>query len=354
MKTLRVELAERSYPVCIGRGVLFEAGELISSVTDAVRLAVVTDENVEKQYGELLTRTLSDAGYETTLVTLSAGEGSKTFASLQQILEHFAAAGLTRADAVLAFGGGVVGDLAGFAAAVYCRGVDLIEIPTTLLAQVDSAIGGKTAVNLRQGKNLAGVFHQPRLVLIDTNLTDTLPEREKSAGMAEVIKYAMIGDAEMFRLLENCGAYRFPMESVIYRCCAMKAAFVAADERDTGARRALNFGHTFGHAYERAYGYEAYSHGEAVAAGMMKMLELCGVEGPRRRLSALLEKYNLPTEIPCLIESMEQALRADKKHVGTKLTVVEVPEIGTFSLRETTVEDLLQRLAEAEETPWTF
>lgn len=341
MKTLRVELRERSYPVYIGRGAVFETAALLRAVSAAKRLAFITDERIGSEYAPALLHLLREAGFEPYLLTVSAGEEAKTMPQYAALMEKLTALGLQRSDAILALGGGTVGDLAGFAAATLCRGVDYIVLPTTLLSQTDSAIGGKNALNTAAGKNLVGTFYQPKLVLIDPNFLDTLPLREKNSGMAEVIKYALIGDAEMFALLESCDAYRFPLESVIYRCCAMKAAFVAADELDHGARRALNFGHTFGHAYERAYHYGAYTHGEAVAAGMVRMLRVQGADALAERLTALLGKYDLPAEIDCLPETLAAGIRADKKNVGDMLTVVEVPEAGTFSLRETTVEQLV-------------
>ena len=342
MKTLRVELKERSYPVYIGRGAVFETAALLRAVSKAKRLVLITDEHIASEHGLTLLHLLREGDYEAYMFTVSAGEEAKTLTQYAALMEKLTALRLQRSDAILALGGGAVGDLAGFAAASLNRGVDLIVLPTTLLSQVDSAIGGKNGLNTAAGKNLVGTFYQPKLVLIDPNYLDSLPLREKNSGMAEVIKCALIGDAEMFTLLEGCEAYRFPMESVIYRCCAMKAAFVAADELDKGARRALNFGHTFGHAYERAYGYSAYTHGEAVAAGMVQMLRMQGANELAERLEALLERYDLPTRIDCLPETLADGICSDKKNTGDTITVVEVPQLGSFALRETTVEALLE------------
>ena len=340
MKRLTVELPERSYEILIGSGLLSGCGEEIRAVTKATRLAVVTDSNVAPLYLQTVLDRLETAGFEAFSVTFPAGEASKNIHTLELLYERFAEEGLTRGDGVVALGGGVTGDLAGFAAATMFRGVDLIQIPTTLLAQVDSSVGGKTAIDLPQGKNLVGAFYQPKLVLADTDCLQTLPHRVLCDGMAEVIKYGMIADAALLSRLESAGGIdglAGQWEDIIACCCDIKRAVVAEDERDTGCRAVLNFGHTLGHAYELAYHYETYTHGEGVAAGMVKMLELEEKQGRAvtllcRRLVKLLLAYELPTEIECSAEAYHSAVGLDKKAKGTQIEVIQVVTPGAAEI----------------------
>ena len=273
MKTLTVALPGREYDIMIEKGLLDRAGEHCRTVLPrANRLAVVTDSNVATLYLERVRRSLERAGFAVTDIVVPAGESSKSLEQLARLYDGMLSFGLSRTDAVVALGGGVVGDLAGFAAATLLRGVDFVQIPTTVLAQVDSSVGGKVAIDLPAGKNLAGAFWQPRLVLMDPDCLNTLSDRIFSDGMAEVIKYGCILDGELFRLLEenpSRTAVMEQIEQVLFTCCDLKRRVVEADERDTGERMLLNFGHTLGHAYELAYHYETYTHGEGVAAGMM-------------------------------------------------------------------------------------
>ena len=336
MKQLTVELPGREYDILIGTGLLEQCGARIRAVTRAERLAVVTDSNVGPLYLKMVMERLLRAGFTAFSVTFPAGEASKNIRTLNNLYEGFADGGLTRGDGVVALGGGVTGDMAGFAAATMFRGVDFIQIPTTLLAQVDSSVGGKTAIDLPQGKNLVGAFYQPKLVLADTGCFATLPNRVLCDGMAEVIKYGMIVDAPFFDFLERLDGIQAAAahwEEIVYTCCDIKRAVVAEDERDTGRRGILNFGHTLGHAYEKAYHYETYTHGEAVAAGMVKMLELERRKGRpvaalQARLERVLKAFQLPIEIPCTMEDYRAAVGLDKKAQGRCIGVIEVVQPG--------------------------
>ena len=336
MKQLTVELPGREYDILIGTGLLEQCGARIRAVTRAERLAVVTDSNVGPLYLKMVMESLLRAGFTAFSVTFPAGEASKNIRTLNNLYEGFADGGLTRGDGVVALGGGVTGDMAGFAAATMFRGVDFIQIPTTLLAQVDSSVGGKTAIDLPQGKNLVGAFYQPKLVLADTGCFATLPDRVLCDGMAEVIKYGMIVDAPFFDFLERLDGIQAAAahwEEIVYTCCDIKRAVVAEDERDTGRRGILNFGHTLGHAYEKAYHYETYTHGEAVAAGMVKMLELERRKGRpvaalQARLERVLKAFQLPIEIPCTMEDYRAAVGLDKKAQGRCIGVIEVVQPG--------------------------
>ena len=337
MKTLTVTLPGRSYDILIGSGLLHQAGgHLRHALPRAKKLFVVTDSNVAPIYLSALTAGLEGSGFETACRVVPAGEGSKSAAVLSALWEDMMDFGLTRTDAVAALGGGMVGDLAGFAAATVLRGVDFIQIPTTLLAQVDSSVGGKVAIDLKAGKNLAGAFWQPKRVLMDPDVLDSLSDEAFADGMAEVIKYGCIADRAFFHLLYHChdrAAVMARIEEVLHTCCAIKAAIVAKDERDTGLRMLLNFGHTLGHAYEKAGNYETCTHGQAVAAGMCRAAEL-GVrlgmtpgELPLL-LKTVVRNFGLPDHIPCTMEDYQSAIGLDKKGSGSKISVILLTELG--------------------------
>ena len=337
MKTLTVALPGRSYDILIERGLLAQAGaHCRKALPRAERLFVVTDSNVGPLYLERVRAGLEEAGFRVTAHTVPAGEGAKCAGRLSELWEAMMAAGLTRTDAVVALGGGVVGDLAGFAAASILRGVDFIQIPTTLLAQVDSSVGGKVAIDLRAGKNLAGAFWQPRGVLMDPDCLDTLPDRTFSDGMAEVIKYGCIRDDDFFWMLDRCGSRAGVMEhieQVIYTCCDLKRQVVLQDERDTGLRMTLNFGHTIGHAFELAGHYETWTHGQGVAAGMSWAARLgvaLGVTPPEvvEQIQTTVEKFGLPIDIPCPWETMVEAVGLDKKRSGDSITLILLARLG--------------------------
>lgn len=352
MSILTVSLAERSYQIVNRRNALDGVGGLAVKVLRGRKTVVVTDTTVGPLYADAVLASLQKAGLEPFLITVPAGERSKSPEMLARLWEQMAACGITREDCVAALGGGVVGDLAGFAAATILRGVDLIQIPTTLLAQVDSSVGGKVAVDLQAGKNLAGCFYQPRLVVMDPNVLETLPDRVFQDGMAEVIKYGCIWDAALFERLETMGsrsAVMAEIESVTTACCDIKRQVVEQDELDLGLRMLLNFGHTFGHVYEKAYHYETYTHGEAVAAGMVaaaKLGEAMGYTelGTAKRIAALLEKFGLPTAIEASPETYQAAMRLDKKSLGDTLRFVFLDRIGGARTIPLSKETLFQHL----------
>ena len=337
MKTLTVALPGREYDILIEHGLLAQAGERIRAVLPrASKLAVVTDTNVGPLYYNRVKASLESAGFETALFSIPAGEESKNASRLARLWEGFMEFGLTRTDGVIALGGGVVGDLAGFAAATVLRGVAFVQIPTTLLAQVDSSVGGKVAVDLKAGKNLAGAFYQPRLVLMDPTVLDTLPLPVFMAGMAEVVKYGCIWDADFFDFLAahpSRTELMADIEHILYICCDIKRQVVMDDELDTGLRMILNFGHTLGHAYELAGHYTEWSHGEAVAAGMCAAARLgvaLGVTPAElpARLENVLAGLGLPASISCAMDDYTAAIGLDKKGAGADITLILLDKIG--------------------------
>jgi len=282
--TVRVALDARSYDVVIGRGLIASLGARLAALRPGAKAAIVTDENVARLHLEAVEAALAGSAIAAGRVIVSPGEGAKSFPVFERVCEQVIAARIERGDLVIALGGGVIGDLAGFVAAVVRRGLDYVQVPTTLLAQVDSSVGGKTAINSAHGKNLIGAFHQPGLVVADTAALDTLPAREFRAGYAEVVKYGLLGDAAFFSWLEANWREIFKggpaREHAIAVCCRAKAAIVARDERENGDRQLLNLGHTFGHALEAATGFsERLLHGEAVAAGMALAFEFSARRG---------------------------------------------------------------------------
>ncbi|NLW79984.1 MAG: 3-dehydroquinate synthase [Ruminococcaceae bacterium] len=323
-------------------------GARLRAATHAQTLVIISDETVDALYGDNTAALLARAGYRVLRFSFPAGEHTKTMETVTAILEFLAENAVTRSDALVALGGGIAGDVAGFCAATYQRGMDFVQVPTTLLAAVDSSVGGKTGVNLPAGKNLAGAFWQPRLVLCDTALLDTLPATLYADGMAEVIKYAVLQDADMFRLL---GEGTLGQEAMIARCVAIKAAYVRADERDRGERRKLNLGHTFGHAIERASGY-SLSHGRAVAIGMVMAARAAQYLGIARRpctnaIAAALAANGLPVQTNLAAPQLLSAMGRDKKRAHNRITLVLPVEIGACTLLEAGMEQLPDILAAA-------
>lgn len=342
--TLTVSLSENSYPVHIRRGLLSHAGESLASL-GIRRWAVVSEETVAPLYGGAVVESLKKAGLSGELVTFSAGESCKTPETWLHLCRQLARRGFSRADGIAALGGGVTGDLAGFVAACYQRGLPLAQLPTTLLAQVDSAVGGKTAVDLPEGKNLLGAFYQPRMVLVDPDCLATLPERELRCGVAEVIKYGFLGDAALLDMLE---ADTPDWATIIQRCLCLKAALVAADERDTGSRRLLNFGHTIGHACETAMGY-TLTHGEAVAIGMAATLRWQlhrgdDVRPAYDRLLSLLRRWRLPEELPGKPTMLAEYMSKDKKREGEILHMALLRDLGDACVEDVPLKALLEDL----------
>ncbi len=344
-RTLPVGLGARAYDVVVGPGLIDRAGERIAPLLKSRRTAVVTDSNVGEHHGERLAVSLEKAGVSVDVITVPAGEESKSFEGLASLSDQLLDLELDRGDLIVAFGGGVVGDLAGFAAAIYKRGIDFVQVPTSLLAQVDSSVGGKTAIDTPRGKNLIGAFHQPRLVLADLDVLATLPAREMACGYAEVIKYGMLGDAAFFAWLEQHGPAVLEREvdaltHAVSRSVEMKAEIVAEDEKEQGRRALLNLGHTFGHALEAETGFgDALKHGEAVAAGcamafrFSAALGLCPVEDADR-VERALRAVHLPTRIADLpvrdmsVERLIAHMGQDKKAEGGRLTFILARAVG--------------------------
>lgn len=336
MRILRAEVPGHEYDIHIGKGLLDKASEIIGELFSGKRIAVVTDSNVGPLYAKRLTSALG--AYETRVITVEAGEHSKSGEVLFSLYDKLLDFGVTRTDMIIALGGGVVGDLTGFAAATLLRGIPYVQIPTTLLAQVDSSVGGKTAVNLERGKNLVGAFYQPKAVIIDTECQKTLPRNVLADGMAEVIKYGAISDSNFFEKLETLelNSVAEHMEDIIYTCCAIKGRIVEEDEHDTGLRMILNFGHTFGHGVERYYHYDLYTHGMGVAVGMVMACrwgENRGITpiGTADRMKKMLERYELPTETELPAEELMKAVSVDKKGDGDYINVIALNKIGEAS-----------------------
>ncbi len=343
MQTLRVNIPNREYDIKIEKGLIDHCGREIANLFKPCRIAVVTDSNVAPLYSERLIKSLTDCGFNPFLVTVPAGESSKSIEMLQFLYGELLQNGITRSDLIAALGGGVVGDLTGFCAATLLRGIPFVQIPTTLLAQVDSSVGGKVAVNLPFGKNLVGNFYQPRLVLIDPECLSTLTDRVFSDGMAEVIKYGVILDEKLFESLENAPSRSKIMEiaeHIIYRCCELKKLVVEADELDLGGRMILNFGHTFGHAIEKKYNFKDYTHGEAVAAGMVmaaKYGEREGITelGTANRITRLISAFNLPQWVEIDEQSLKNAISVDKKGKGNIVSLIIPEKIGRVIIKDT-------------------
>ncbi len=317
-----------TYPVFFADAVLSQIAPLISALGDYDRIFLVTDSHVGALYADTVTQALRLPAQ--AVYTFPAGETSKTFATVTEMLFAFQKASLTRHSLVLALGGGVCGDLCGFATAIYLRGIDYVQIPTSLLAMVDAAIGGKTGADLPFGKNLIGAFHQPRAVIADPAVLATLPEREFRSGMAEVIKTACIADESFFADICN---HSLPPADLILRCMQIKARFVEEDPKEHGKRILLNFGHTFGHALESAQAYCGYTHGEAVGVGMLLAAETgiaCGVTPPAvsQSIRQALVSYGLPVAIPLSADALLSYIGADKKREGSLIRLVFLTRIG--------------------------
>lgn len=344
-RAVSVGLGDRAYEVIVGSGLVDGAGKRIAPLLKRARTAIVTDQNVADHHGERLAVSLEKAGIATDVIALPPGEETKSWEGLSELSDRLLALELDRGDIIVAFGGGVVGDLAGFAAAIYKRGIDFIQIPTTLLAQVDSSVGGKTAIDTARGKNLIGAFHQPKLVLADLDVLATLPEREMRCGYAEVIKYGMLGDEGFFAWLEANGcdvlhAKNAALAHAVVRSVEMKAEIVAEDEREAGRRALLNLGHTFAHALEAENGYgEALKHGEAVGAGCALAFRFSAALGhcpaaDAERVEAALKAAGLPTRLaavpghPFSAERLITHMGQDKKAEDGALTFVLARRIG--------------------------
>ncbi len=341
MRTLNVVLDERSYPIVIGPRLLEQVGRHCAKMQLAQRCAILSDSNVAPLYAKSVRAALQASGFAPELITVRAGESAKSLKVLQSCYDQLAKHRLERKSFIVALGGGVVGDLAGFLAATYMRGIGFVQVPTTLLSQVDSSVGGKVGINLKAGKNLVGSFYQPRFVLCDLDALKSLPEREFRSGLGEVIKYGIIYDAPFFRQLERDMPKILKRDAkvlagVVARCCEIKAEVVRQDETENGLRAILNFGHTVGHAIEAVAGYGKFWHGEAVSLGTVAAAwlsaEVLGLaENEVRRIIALLEQAGLPTRIPlskAQRRRMLAAMRLDKKVSGGEVKFVLARKIG--------------------------
>jgi 3-dehydroquinate synthase len=348
-----VELGERTYPVVIGPGVLAQIGQRVAAMAVGPRCALLTSERVGALYRDAVVHSLRAAGLDPVVIEIPDGEEHKSLAWLALVYDRLLEAGIERGTPLVALGGGVIGDLGGFAAATLLRGLPVVQVPTTLLAQVDAAIGGKTAVNHVQGKNLIGTFHQPRVVLADIDVLATLPQRELLAGLAEVIKYGVIGDAGLFEAIERrldavLALDRKLLTWIVATAARQKAEVVSRDERElTGLRATLNYGHTVGHAVEMLTDYRRFLHGEAVAIGMVAAARVSHALGTCdaavvTRIRDLLARAGLPTALPDDLDdaALALAMRGDKKSHGGKIRFVAVRRIGQVELTDLTAEEI--------------
>lgn len=354
MSAISVHLGERTYSIEIGADSLGDLGPRMRGLALGRRAAVVTNPVVARHYRDPVVRSLEEAQFEPSVIEIPEGEEHKNLASLSFLYDRFLDARMERDSPVVALGGGVVGDLAGFAAATFLRGVPLVQVPTTLLAQVDSSVGGKTGVNHAAGKNLIGAFYQPHLVWIDVRTLQTLPERELKAGLAEVIKYGIISSPQLFELLENeiegvLARHDDLLVRVVEMCCSIKAEVVAADEREAGLRSILNFGHTLGHAIESVTEYRRFLHGEAVAIGMVFAARLSAARGLCEsaladRIVRLIERAGLPVSLSrdLVGQPLVAAVEMDKKVAGGKVKFVCVERLGQTRFELLTSEEILR------------
>ncbi len=348
---LNIETKLSEYDIVIEKNILSFVGDYISKLLkeksmSVKKIFIVTDERVDSIYGLRLEESLIKNDFEIKKYVIKEGEASKNILALTEIYSEMADFSMTRTDMIIAFGGGVVGDLAGFAASSYLRGIKYIQLPTTLLAQVDSSIGGKTAIDISQGKNLVGSFYNPYLVVIDPTLLETLDIRQLRNGMAEVIKYALIKDRNMYDMLmkiENKRHLFEKLDEIIYRSCSIKKEIVENDQFDRGERMILNFGHTIGHAIESHYKFKKYLHGEAVAIGMLRISELAFKKGlleekTVKDVKNILNKFSLPSQDDISNKELIKYIKNDKKNFGNKIKVVILKEVGRVELLDRDIE----------------
>jgi 3-dehydroquinate synthase len=355
MKSLTVGLEERSYPIIIQQGVLDKIGDALHKNPFAKRYAIVADDHVATLFGERLLASLHNSGIQAEIITFAQGESSKNLGTIAELSSTLARRGFDRKDGLLALGGGVTGDITGFLAACYMRSIPFAQVPTTLLAQVDSSVGGKTGVDIPEGKNLVGAFYQPQAVFIDSQVLRQLPKAEFLNGLAEVIKYGVIYERDFFKFLEMSrkdilSLDLHVLEDVIARCCKIKAAVVEADEKESDFRRILNFGHTIGHAVEAVSGYKL-AHGLAVAMGMVAAAELAVLKGimerqEKERLAQLIHEFGLPLAIPQEYDRarIQEHFLADKKTIDGKVFFVLPTSIGKVIITDDIEEGMLAKV----------
>ena len=353
MKNIDIKLKGGSYNIIIDHGLIKEIGSAISKIYNGDKIAIITDENVNKYYGDIVEKSLKSKGYNTLKIVIPPGERSKSVESLLKLYSDLLEFKINRGNLIVALGGGVVGDLTGFCASTLLRGIPFIQIPTSLLAQIDSSIGGKVAVDLPQGKNLIGSFYHPKAVYIDPEVLNTLDKKFINDGLGEVIKYGLIKDVNLFSRLEEIKDYKELMESmdyIIYTCCNIKKEVVQRDEKDTGERMILNFGHTIGHAIEKLQNYTGLSHGEAVAVGMYKITvksEELGISkaGLSERIKSLLIKFNLPYEEDNFAKNeLLEAINFDKKNINKNINLVLLKDIGKSFIKNVPIDEIKKYL----------
>ena len=347
LKKIHID-ANKEYDVFLGEALLEEAGNIILQLKSKCRAVVITDTNVDKHYSKKVMSSLENAGFEALKFVFNAGENSKSAKTFVDILEFLAENKITKSDILVALGGGVVGDITGFCASCYLRGVDFVQIPTTLLSAVDSSVGGKTAINLNAGKNLAGAFYQPLCVICDTDTFKTLEEREISCGYAEIIKYSVLFDNSFFKSLAD---RNMTTGEIVEKCVCFKRDIVNADEFETGLRRLLNLGHTAGHGVEKLSGF-SLNHGESVAVGMViatKISENLGLceKNTHKELEKILSLYNLPVKYDVDVKMLYDACLSDKKRKSTTLSVILPKSIGECIIYDVQVQDFYELLKEA-------
>jgi 3-dehydroquinate synthase len=343
-KKLFVDLKENSYNILIEKGILNRLGEEIKKLYNGKKIFIITDENVNMNYREVVENSLNTSGFTTRFMVLEPGEETKSFDSLPKIFKELLDFKLTRKELIITLGGGVIGDLGGFAASTFLRGVPFIQVPTSLLAQVDSSVGGKVAVDLPEGKNLIGSFYQPKAVIIDPNVINTLSEKFFKDGIGEVIKYGCIKDKKFFNMLKNLKSraeFMDNIEDIIYNCCDIKRKVVEMDEKDLGERMLLNFGHTLGHAIEKYYNFTGYSHGEAISIGMYYITlisEQKGISkiGTAEEIKQILINFGLPFEVELKEnDAVIDTIALDKKNIGNVLKVILIKDIGESIIYDT-------------------
>ncbi|MGB7604001.1 MAG: 3-dehydroquinate synthase [Lutisporaceae bacterium] len=350
MSIINIKLKDNSYDIYVQQGLLQHIGKLVSAWYKGKNISIITDTNVDLLYGEKLSYALKQYDYKVSRIVVSPGEQSKSISTLSNIYNRLTEHGITRNSLIIALGGGVIGDLTGFAAATFLRGVSYIQIPTTVMSQLDSSIGGKTAINIEAGKNLAGCFYQPKAVYIDTLLLETLPDRFFSDGLAEAVKYGAIKDVGLFNMLSNMkslGDIKDNIDKIIYRCASIKCELVNTDEFDKGERMLLNFGHTIGHGLEKFYDYNTYTHGEAVSLGILiitKNSENMGLtaEGSTKAISELLTKCHLPiTHDKIDKDKLLHIIRTDKKSEEAFINLILLKKLGCAYIYKASKDDLI-------------
>lgn len=343
MKIIKMTVSSNTYNICIKSGLFSEIGDMLTKWYKGSSIAVITDSNIDQLYGKNILDLLENSGYKANIITVPAGEQSKSLLTLNYVYGKLADADINRSSLIIAFGGGVVGDLTGFAAATYMRGVPYVQVPTSLMAQLDSSIGGKTAINLKFAKNMAGCFYHPRAVYIDPDLLNNLTERVFCDGLAEAVKYGAIKDPGLFDLMFDAGSLvgiKAKIEDIIYSCCGIKSALVQKDELDKGERQLLNFGHTIGHGIEKYYDFDKFTHGEAVAMGMLQITKLSEAKklteiGTYKRLAELLKLCRLYSELPSLdYDKLLDIISKDKKSSGDSINLILLRSIGNAYIHQ--------------------